>query len=312
MSKYAQYLVEEFFNCKQDFIMYTGGSGGEHLVVKLKLYSNLYRDDSIEFDTNQRINRWHIISNPFIGALGSEYSSRWKAPHIHDWSIGAFSNIILESMLRNFSYSECCSIIENTIIENSESKNKSLYRKHISGYSCFNSSNTILIDADDPIWVDYSRYLFAYKTMHKEYGDLNSVLHRLKRVPFYIHDRKNHLIEYISNHDCTDIKFNEAKLALLCSTYRYTPDQILNMNPMEATMLYVEQNMDIRSKTKDLLEVDSDRKIKMSCMFTGGYMEDMFHIDDKRFHDEMLEWHDKNLSLLSSYGHDISQWKLKG
>jgi hypothetical protein len=87
MSRYADYLIEEFFNSPKDFIMYTGGSGGEHLVVKLKQYSNKYRDNSIQFDTSQLVNRWHIIGNPFILTVGSEYSARWKSPHIRGWSV---------------------------------------------------------------------------------------------------------------------------------------------------------------------------------------------------------------------------------
>lgn len=311
MSKYAQFLIEEFFNMPQDFIMYTGGSGGEHLVVKLKLYSNKYRDDSIVFNTSQGVNRWHIMSNPFINALGSEYSSRWKAPHIRDWSTAAFAEIIVSSMSRQYDYRSICNIIENSIMANLDLNSTPLYRKHISGYSPFNENNTIVIDACDPIWTDYSRLLFAYKTLHREYKTTEILLSRLRKIPFYIHDRKDMLIEYVLSHDMSNIVVNESKIALICSTYKYTPEEILNMSPRESVMLYVNDNMDIKSKITDLNHVKSNRRIVMNNMFDKGYMEDMFEIDNQQFHYEMLEWHERNLELLSSNGHDIEQWKLK-
>jgi hypothetical protein len=130
-----------------------------------------------------------------------------------------------------------------------------------------------------------------------------------------MHSRKDALIKYVLDNYMNTLNsgvvVNEAKIALICSTDRYTIEGILSLDPSEAIMQYVKENMDIRTKLKDLAEMNTERRISMNRMFDKGYMEDMFEIDSPQFNEDMIIWHEKNLELLSSYGHNVEEWKLK-
>lgn len=306
---YAEYSVLDFFNANPNFIMYAGGSGGEHLVIKLKQYSDMFRDPNIKYNSVPNKNRWMIDANPFELAIASEYSSRWKSRHVKDWSPIEFARLIIDNMSRKFSYTEVCRIIDNSINSIENSNGKSLFRKHLSGYSCFTDSNTYLITCNSS-WVEYSRHLFAYKALMRKYKNEEDILFRLRRVPFYLSDRKDMLTDYVKNFGMDSYEMNEAKIALICSTNKYSISQILPMDLEDASIMYVKANMDIETKVKDLNE-SPGFKIDMLQLFDKSYMEDLFHINDSQFHEDMLIWHERNLELLSSHGHDITEWKLK-
>jgi hypothetical protein len=48
-------------------------------------------------------------------------------------------------------------------------------------------------------------------------------------------------------------------------------------------------------------QIKDFKKIKLSKIFDGKYLQDMFNISDPQFHKDIMEWHHRNKKLVEEY-----------
>jgi hypothetical protein len=279
------------------FLIYRGGAGGEFLSKQVYKYSSIYHNELAVSKDIEGVNKTLIMYPNFFNSL---------------MSIPQNTNNVADVL---------ASIENETNIIQAEEYLKSypsfpLFRGHYINNMYFRY-RSFFVFLDEERWWHYAGLLVSLK---------NKLTREILTNPLigehYIrYDLWNDFIE----DDATVSKIKDFmdsnSLINLSNIYptlamnktvrnNETVEDILNYNITALyekyhTVLYGEYSLYQKIINKPFMKL-----IKFSKYFDKGYLEDMLEIDSPNFHFELIEWHEKNLELMSINGVDIGKFKL--
>jgi hypothetical protein len=288
--------VLKLLSRRVDFLMYRGGAGGEFLSKLIYKYSKKYSTSHAHHLSIDSVNKTIINYPDFFNQL---------------LSIPKNTNNILQSLLPYVSDYSLDQAEEYLI--NCPSP---LFRCHEMNSNYFRM-RSFFVFLDEEKWWNYAGMLVMIKNRVKEENIYNFTKSMYKR--FYPIDHFNNndsdILE-VQNlmrvNNLTEI--NDAYVLLSTNKNvrtQFSIEEILNYNIAD---LYKKFNSTLHTDYTTYRESTTKKSfmktINFSKYFTEGYLEDIFEIDSNNFHNELMEWHERNLELLSKNGFEFEQFKL--
>jgi hypothetical protein len=300
------------------YLMYPGGTGGEFLSSLISTYSSKFRNISTHIRVTDK-NRTIVWLLPFFQILGS---CRIKKPqHVNTVNelITAIKN---QHDFLNFDIKEKT---DEAIAYLNLDKNPPLIRCHVSTNSFFHNNNTYLLLADNKKWHTYKEILLFLKALLNKHDCLTEA----RKIKFFeyersssIHDAKifnlyNDALDWVIKNDISELY--EIQLDVIKHTYLLKNEitasfqEIFTTDPTTLFKKYnhimckfeSEYNFIYPKLSNEVISV-----IKYSKLFKKGYLEKVFNIESDEFHEKLIEWHEKNLELMSKNGFDCNKYKL--
>ena len=286
--------IQQIFDNTQEFLMYRGGSGGEFLMKNILKYSKKYINPPTVLHNNLELNRTVYQVPEFFDLLSM------KTPA----NIISYSEL-LEHVLNDPEYSD--DVLTEAIDYQSKGKNL-LIRCH-TNYNEYFHNKTYYIHWGDARWFNYTGILYAIKVV----SDSESIIKRIKHKSLKFDDVDTNtkiepIIDYIKNSGLSmvnNIRFDVLTNKLIQNKpsieYVFTApiDELYRRYS-----LYLIRTPLIRSVAVDQYLAGNMVFIDYRKFFSKGYLEDIFEINDNGFNEELLEWHDRNLALMSKFNFD--------
>lgn len=279
------------------FLIYRGGAGGEFLSKQVYKYSNIYRNDFVSSQNLESVNKTLITYPNF-------FNSMMSIPQNTDNIAEAIELIENEDNL-----TEAEEYLKNY-------PSVPLFRGHYIDNMYFRY-RSLFVFLDEERWWHYAGLLVTLKNKFTRI----TLTHPSIGAHYIRHDLWNNFMRdelsvtqiknFMDAHDLLDLSNIYLKIAMDENIRDTTTvEDILNCdvytlyNNYHST-LYGDYSLYQKIIGKPFMKI-----IKFSNYFDKGYLEDIFKIDSNNFHDELMEWHEKNLELMSINGVNISQFKL--
>jgi hypothetical protein len=301
------------------YLMYPGGTGGEFLSNLISSYSNKFRSSVSKKITVTDKNRTSVWLVPFFQTVSS---CRLKRP------IGILNGIdelvLAIKEQHNFLNLNIKESTDQAIAYLTKEENPPLLRCHVSTNSYFHNNNTYLILPDNVKWHEYKEILIFLKALiNKHYCPTDK-----EKIKFFEYDLSsltsnpdlfnlhNSALDWVIKNNITDLY--EIQLVVIRNSHHVVEltasfDEIFNTDPVTLFKKY----SDIMCKFGVEYEYNFNRLndkvisvIKYSEIFKKGYLENIFDIDSDEFHKKLIEWHEKNLELMSTYDFDTTPYIL--
>jgi len=295
------------------YLMYPGGTGGEFLSNLISLYSNKFRSNVSKKITVDDKNRTFVWLEPFFQTVSS---SRLKK-HGIDELVTALKD---QHNFLNFDIKEST----DQAIAYLTKERPPLIRCHVSTNSYFHNNNTYLILPDDVKWHKYKEILIFIKALiNKHYCPTDK-----EKIKFFEYDLSsltsnpglfnlhNSALDWVIKNNITDLY--EIQLAVIRNSHHVVEltasfDEIFNTDPITLFKKYnhimckfeVEYEHSFNRLHDKVISV-----IKYSEIFKKGYLENIFDIESDEFHKKLIEWHEKNLELMTKYDFDTTPYIL--
>jgi hypothetical protein len=255
------------------------------------------------------LNRWNTREIFFYFTLANAIT--------HDPNVDHLINYLYDSFIIN-KQEDIESCLKNAKLFHENLSKPPLLRTHYSNCDYFNRTNTWYLYIDDYKWHEYKWSLWYIKNWNNviSKNDFQRVFyskkthHILANNSTLLFDR---LLEMVEKENLEQL--NEGYISFL----DYVPNDYDLTNHLTTPLLDLfykvkpfiivdYQNIQTRlDKAKTLSKVNI---LKYSNIFTKGYLEEIFAIISDDFHTELINWHEKNLVLLSKYNFDITPYKL--
>lgn len=299
------------------YLMFRGGSGGEFLTNLISKYSTKFRKNGFTNISVTAENRTLIELPSFFHLVN----------HCNITSESPMSDLIevLKAKHDFLKYDLKKSINEAITYLNQDEK-PPLFRCNILSSSYFTKDNTYLLLADDEKWYRYIGTLLFLKDPGVEHYCQNDQ----DRIKFFEYDR----CRYINDTELSTLLKDgldwvlKNKVSKICGmqtdtiTYmRYdksiTFEEIFNSTPIDLYNKYFYKIMGNFERYSNY-QIPSLRQrgvtiINYSNIFTKGYLEEIFDIDyNSEFHEQLIDWHEKNLSIMDAFGFDSTLYKING
>jgi hypothetical protein len=293
------------------YLMYQGGAGGEFLTNLISQHSMLfkkYTKDDMRIDENNR----SFVKIPNLFQLVGANKSKKRIGDPIDTLIATIKKTAGDELQYN--------IRDSIKYLNSDSK-PPLFRCHLSTNEYF-GKNTYLMLIDTSDWYDYTQSLLFLKVSNK----MHSCPTDEERIKLFEYEFQVH-INNIKIHQCLtdgleyviknkiDMVYEQHIITLELMPFipELTIDYIFSTDPIELHKKYYKfQNShdEIYQRFEEIYEKRNATFIKYSRLFQKGYLENLFEIDSTSFHYELLEWHERNLELMSKNNFDYTKYKL--
>ena len=292
--------VKYILDMPQHYLMYRGGAGGEFLASQVYQYSTKFKNTSISSVTNKN-NKTIADVNEFHRAINS---ASFKLLKSSDDLIQSITTNILKQKDPIFLLDKTITTLDLL----NEQGTELLFRIHELPHEYF-YNKTFLVYSTQNKWRDYWNKLYFIKGSYNltALQALNSTGVREDYNSNLIKD----LIEYCKENNIKEVNQNHFHDIIM---YRLNKSQIEKLLKYPLNNTYEMKHINflvgdsfLNSSTFDF---DNYRTISYSRYFEQGYLEDKFEIDSNEFHDNLIEWHEKNLKLLSTNGFDITEFKL--
>jgi hypothetical protein len=300
--------------------MYPGGTGGEFLSNLISIYSNKFRSKVSDTIFVNDSNRTSVRLLPFFQIVSS---CRLKRPTDIINGVDDLINVLREQhTFLNLNIKEST---EQAINYLTKEEKPPLLRCHVSTNSYFHNNNTYLILADNKKWHKYKEILIFLKALlNKHYCPTDK-----DRIRFFEYERSssigdlkmfnlyNDALEWTIKNNITDMY--EIQLDVIKHKYLLKAeitasfDEIFNTDPVALFKKYNHIMCKFEAEYKHLFDRSKDKVIeivKYSKIFKKGYLENMFDIELDEFHEKLIEWHEKNLELMSINNFDYTEYKL--
>lgn len=320
MNDYKQEIQNILFGNPQHFLMADGGEGMEFLSTQISKYSNTYSTNT-SYITDK--NRSHVKMPWFYNILSNmityNTSTDKMITDLHELLIdhGQYINTADKFALsRNPETIDQC--LTNVKLYHASLDKLPLIKTHFSNSDYFNKTNTFFIFPNEYKWFEYKWRMWYAKVwttdLHK--SDFDWVFHTRKtmfllegesvsaydRLLAMVKDKNMEFISegYIAYLDLVDPNIDlEGYLDIPISELY---NRVLVSLPERYTK-WVGRITEMNTLNKvNVIEYDK--------IFQKGYLENMFGITSESFHDELLEWHNKNLALMTKYNLDTEQYQL--
>jgi hypothetical protein len=279
--------------------MFRGGSGGEFLISKIYQYSNKFKNINYIKKDDEIGNKTRIFYPAF-------YERLFTVPQQQPLILSHLLKLVDSNML-----DEVEVYLENYI------NYTPLHRCHFINSNYF-IKRSFLIFLDEERWSDYGGLLACIKNRTSRL-DLEPSLtfnyNRYKTLPYNdlaeVDTIIKQVVEYLDSNNLDSISEIYARCLINKKiTDVDSADTVLNMPVGE---LYYKHRYSLAGTYSDYRQIANLPFLKIvnySKYFEKGYLEDIFEIDSTTFNDELIEWHEKNLELLSEYNIDYTQFKL--
>jgi hypothetical protein len=280
--------------------MYRHGAGGEFLASQVYQYSTKFKNTSISSVTNKN-NKTMADVNEFHEAINS--ASFYYLSSQQDLTEAVTTVILNEE--------DPVALLEQTIIKFNLIQSQGtefLFRIHELPHSYF-YNKTFLIYSMNYKWRNYWSKLYFSKANYN-ISVLKAMSVKGVREDYDSNMIKD-LIEYCEENNINGVNQNFFQHMI---KYKLDKSQIKNLFNHPLSKIYT---MNINNHlvgdsflNSSTFDFDNYKPINYSRYFEQGYLEDKFEIDSNEFHDNLIEWHEKNLKLLSTNGFDITEFKL--
>jgi hypothetical protein len=306
------------FNYPAYYIMYPGGAGGELLCNLISTYSNKFRNyNSIEI--------WVTDSNRTIITLPTFFQilslCRLQYNHINELSS-------IDDLVSSIKNQHIClghnlkEKIDEAINFLNENENPPLFKSHISTNMYFTNNNTYLIWPDNQKWHTYKEILLFLKVLNSKYYAPTEA----RKIKFFEYERRANVnnvplfnlyssaLEWVIKNDISELyEIQLSMVELMLSDHTLTFKQIFNTDPTNLFKKYKDKINDFQSQSYFIYSKLNDKVktvIQYSKIFEKGYLEKIFDIVSDQFHEKLIEWHQRNLELMSKNGFDYTEYKL--
>jgi len=291
----------------QYYLIYRGGTGGEFLSYLISKYSPKFRkvvSKNLVKDTNRT-----VIDLPnFFNSLSNIRSKSLTQTDL------------IRELLTQFQYrtENVSDVTKEAVNFLKSSIDPPLIRCHMTTNPYFNANNSYWILADNEVWHNYAAILLFIKVLNIDWH-INSIDTLQKIFDYYLHGSANDNKRYniikngmnwaIEN----DIKnINGMQLAIIASGIYLDPtityNEIFNSTKIELYKKYSQLHSYNASADSNQIIMDKGNLIRYSNLFVKDYLEKMFSINSDDFHNELIEWHNSNLDLMSKFNFDTTPY----
>lgn len=291
----------------QYYLIYRGGSGGEFLSYLISKYSPNFRKINTKKLVTD-INRTHIHLPNFYESL-----SRVRSNSLTQTDL--ITELLTQLKNRN---ENVLNVTQEAVNFLKSDINPPLIRCHMTTNPYFNMNNSYWVLADNEVWHNYAGILLFIKSLNAV-NTINSI-DDIQKI-FTVHldgsanDSKRYKIikngmNWAIQNDVKNII--DIQLAIIAwgmdldNTLTYK--EIFNYSPIEAYKKYAQLHSYNEYVNFNQTIVDKGNLIRYSNLFVKGYLEEMFSIDSNDFHNELIEWHNKNLDLISEFNFDTTPY----
>lgn len=293
----------------QDWLQFPGGSGGEFFALHISKYSSIY-ENLTHLTTVNNENRTVIELPKFFKLMAS-------VPAMTGNMDDLLEGIVRDSKILRLDLDKELDIASKFIKDK-----KYLLRVHYSVNEYFNKENSFAIIPNNELWLEYTSLMLVIKACsYKIDYNLASIYfdeYTIKNGK----DRKKYddALKWMLDNNQTEIYFghrfcieyldeigsyNDIFAMSLVDIYNFFANKTKTMH-LPSCPVY---HKNFIQESKDML-TDKVKIIEYTDIFNKGYLEDMFNINDPLFHQELLDWHTKNISLIKSYGFDTDKFIL--
>ena len=293
----------------QDWLQFPGGSGGEFFALHISKYSSIY-ENLTHLTTVNKENRTIIELPKFFKLMASVPAMSGNLNDLYD-------GIIRDAQILKLDLNKELDIAENFI------KNKKyLLRVHYSVNDYFNKQNSFAVIPDNELWLEYTSLMLVIKACsyridynlasiyfdeytiknnkdRKKYDDALKWMLDNNQTEIYFGHR--YCIEYLEEIG----SYKDIFAMSLVDIYNFFFNKIKE-KPLPSCPVY---HNNFIQESKDML-TGKVNVIEYTKIFDKGYLENMFNINNPMFHQELLEWHTKNISLIKSYGFETDKFIL--
>ena len=293
----------------QDWLQFPGGSGGEFFALHISKYSSIY-ENLAHLTTVNKENRTVIELPKFFKLMASVPAMAGNLNDLYD-------GIIRDAKILRLDLDKELDIAENFIKDK-----KYLLRVHFSVNEYFNKQNSFAIIPDNELWLEYTSIMRVIKACsYKIDYNLASIYFDEYTVKSG-RDRKKYddALKWMLDNNQTEIYFGhrycieyldeigtykDIFAMSLVDIYNFFFNKI-KVKPLPSCPVY---HTNFIQESKDML-TDKVNIIEYTKIFDKGYLGNMFRISDPTFHQGLLEWHTKNISLIKSYGFETDKFIL--
>lgn len=297
--------IEEILSIPQEYLMYRGGAGGEFLLGQIYKYSDIYKNDS--FKLNPRDNNKFSTDSLFIHGFMTDARVH---KHVRNTLTLNGLTYFLAAQIIDIGSEDFVLSSLHKINEMQLPNRKLLFRIHESRNSYF-FNKTFLLFADlAGTWDMYWRLLSLCKVpIEMEFLERTGNDFTGYNIDIREH-RLDTIIEYCAENNIKNINrvvFNHAVSNNLSKKEIHTliNTPLSNIITDEKINIFVHANRQF-FKT---INHNNYKKVEYINYFNKGYLEDIFEIDSNEFHDNLIQWHENNLTLLSKNGFNIEPYK---
>lgn len=303
------------------YFMYPGGTGGEFLSNLISTYSSKFRSEVSTYIRVTDKNRTHVFLLPFFQIVSS---CRIQKPiHSSHFSMSEVDDLV--TTIKNQHDFMRYSVTEKTdeaIAYLTKDQKPPLLRCHVSTNKYFTNNNTYLLLADNKKWHTYKEILLFLKVLLNKHDCPTET----KKIKFFEYERSsnvvnkelfnlyNNALDWVIKNDISELyEIQLDVIKHMLTDDRITFAEIFNTDPISLFKKYNHIICDFESQynyiypklNNAVIEV-----IKYSKLFKKGYLEKIFNIESDEFHEKLIEWHERNLELMSKNGFDCNKYKL--
>jgi hypothetical protein len=293
------------------YLMYPGGTGGEFLSNLISIHSSKFRNKVSSHVNQNNNNRTHVFLLPFFQIVSS---SRTKSLEFDDF-------VTAIKKQHNFLNYDIKEKTDEAIKYLNEDSKPPLIRCHVSTNSYFQKNNTYVILADNNKWHSYKEILLFLKALkNKHYCptieikrkffeyELSSSTNDIK-----LHNLYNSALDWVIKNDITEMYEMQLDVIKCSIDLNVTFAEIFKTNDDALFKKYNHIICDFESQYKYLYPKFNNKVITViqySKIFKKGYLENIFDIESDEFHEKLLNWHERNLELMSKNGFNYNEYKL--
>lgn len=319
MHDYKQEIQNILFDNPRHFLMADGGEGMEFLSALISKYSNNYSNVNVHTTDKNRSQVkipwfYHILSN----MITHNTSTDKMIIDLHNLLLehGQYVTENKNTLGKNPETIDEC--INNVKLYHASLDKLPLIKTHFSNSDYFNKTNTFFIFPNEYKWFEYKWSLWYTKVWTTDLYkiDFDWVFHTRKtmfllegesvsaydRLLTLVKDKKMEFLPegYVAYLDLADPNIDLDGYLDIPISELY--NRVLTSLPERYTK-WVSRITEMGTLNKlNIIEYDK--------IFQKGYLENMFDITSDSFHDELLNWHNKNLALMTKYNLDIEQYKV--
>lgn len=319
---YKQEIENVLFDNPQHYLMAGGGEGMEFMSTLISNHSTKYwKNESLITDKN----RSHVKLPWFYTIMSNMITYDNSIPKMID----DLYNLLVEHTAYNNEQmsnrpgwhhnpedmNSCISNVKNfySIIDKPP-----LIKTHFSNSDYFTKDNTFFIYPDEYKWFEYKWHMWYIKVWNGKIKavDFDWVFHTRKTM-FLLQGKScsayDRLLTLVKDNKMEEMF--EGHIAYLdLADPDIDLDGYLDIPMVE---LYRRAVLDLPEKydkwvnsLKTMNTFNKVNVIEYSKIFQKGYLEDMFEISSDNFNDEMLKWHNKNLSVMEKFSLDTASYRM--
>lgn len=306
-------ILEALCNYPIYYLMYGGGAGGEFLTNLISTHTKKFRNNVSTQVIVTSENRT-LVSLPYFFHLVYHCNLTYNS------SIADLINVIKTK--NDFLGYNIKDKVNEAIDYLKQDHKPPLFRCNILSNSYFTKENTYLICADNEKWYTYAGSLLFIKDLAVKHICLNDN----DKIKFFEHDRSRYIndvglssllnngLDWVIKNNITIMYGMQLDvIAYMRYDKNITFEEIFNSTPFDLYNKYFYKIMgDFEGYSNYQIPSLKERGVTIinySKIFVKGYLEEIFDIDsDSEFHTQLIEWHEKNLSIMVKKGFDITPY----